>query len=357
MSSIQKKYQVFVSSTFKDLQEERQEVIKALLELDCFPASMEFFPSTDDDQWTLIKQIIDDCDYYLVIIGGRYGSLSVEGISYTEKEYRYALDIGKPIIAFLHEDPDSLPKNKSELDAAAQEKLESFKKLVQQKMCKTWKNAHDLGGVVSRSFVRLQKSHPAIGWVKASLLPEQDSTAEILSLKREIDRLQQKLVNEKTKAPVGSEELAQGNDIVELHYTANSNDGSKYDFESTHTWKGVVSVKWNDIFAQIAPVLISETKEVDIRLELNKLVEKLGMVKLERAKDANGHKFKDFKLNQDDFQTIKVQLRALGLIAQSDKKRAVSDKGTYWILTPYGDTVMNQLRAIRRDEQKCYDPL
>ncbi len=34
MSSIQKKYQVFVSSTFKDLQEERQEVIKALLELD-----------------------------------------------------------------------------------------------------------------------------------------------------------------------------------------------------------------------------------------------------------------------------------------------------------------------------------
>ena len=61
--NIDKKYQVFVSSTYTDLQEERQEVIKALLELDCFPASMEFFPSTDDDQWTLIKQIIDDCDY------------------------------------------------------------------------------------------------------------------------------------------------------------------------------------------------------------------------------------------------------------------------------------------------------
>lgn len=350
MSTIQKKYQVFVSSTFKDLQEERQEVIKALLELDCFPASMEFFPSTDDDQWTLIKQIIDDCDYYLVIIGGRYGSLSVEGISYTEKEYRYALDIGKPIIAFLHEDPDSLPKNKSELDAAAQEKLESFKKLVQQKMCKTWKNAHDLGGVVSRSFIRLQKSHPAIGWVKANLLPEQDSTAEILSLKREIDRLQQKLVNEKTQAPAGSEELAQGNDVVELHYICSSNDGSKYDFQSTHTWKGVISVTWNDIFAQIAPVLISEAKEFEIRLELNKLVEKLDTVKLESHKDGNGHKFKGFEINQDDYQTIKVQLRALGLIAQSDKKRAVSDKGTYWMLTAYGDTVMNQLRAIRRDE-------
>jgi hypothetical protein len=98
--TVSKKYQVFVSSTYTDLQEERQEVIKALLELDCFPAGMEFFPSTDDDQWTLIKRIIDECDYYIIIIGGRYGSVTPEGISHTEKEYRYALETGKPIIAF-----------------------------------------------------------------------------------------------------------------------------------------------------------------------------------------------------------------------------------------------------------------
>ena len=33
-----KRYQVFVSSTFEDLQEERKEVMQALLELDCIPA-------------------------------------------------------------------------------------------------------------------------------------------------------------------------------------------------------------------------------------------------------------------------------------------------------------------------------
>ena len=53
-------------------------------------------------------------------------------------------------------------------------------------------------------------------------------------------------------------------------------------------------------------------------------------------------------MNEDDFQTIKVQLRALGLIVKSDKTRSVKDTATYWSLTPYGSDLMTQLRAIRR---------
>ena len=97
-----KRYQTFVSSTYRDLREERQRVIEALLELDCIPAGMELFPAADDDQWTLIKRVIDDCDYYLVIIAGRYGETGADGVSYTEKEYDYAISTEKPVIAFLH---------------------------------------------------------------------------------------------------------------------------------------------------------------------------------------------------------------------------------------------------------------
>lgn len=350
--NIDKKYQVFVSSTYTDLQEERQEVIKALLELDCFPASMEFFPSTDDDQWTLIKQIIDDCDYYIIIVGGRYGSLSSEGISYTEKEYRYALETGKPIIAFLHSDPDSLPKKKSEIDPEAVKKLEEFKELIQKKMCKYWGNAIELGSVVSRSFIKLQKSHPAIGWVRSNLVPEKDSSIEILELTREIEKLKQQLEDTKTKAPKGSEKLAQGYDEIVLNYTCESENGTKgeYGFLRTFKWDAQIDTTWNDVFAQIAPLLISEINEHQIKVALNKFVEKLGSEILQKNKDAKGHQFKSFVINEDDYQTIKVQLRALGLIVQSDKKRAISDKGTYWTLTPYGDTIMNQLRAIKREE-------
>src|SRR5215813_10584151 len=97
-----KRYQVFVSSTYDDLREERQEVMQALLELDCIPAGMELFQAANQDQWTLIKRVIDDCDYYLVIIGGRYGSIGPDGSSYTQMEYEYALSQKKPVIAFLH---------------------------------------------------------------------------------------------------------------------------------------------------------------------------------------------------------------------------------------------------------------
>lgn len=70
-----KRYQVFISSTFEDLKEERQAVSKAVLELNHMPAGMELFPASDDKAWQLIKEVIDASDYYVLIIGGRYGSL------------------------------------------------------------------------------------------------------------------------------------------------------------------------------------------------------------------------------------------------------------------------------------------
>lgn len=104
-----KKYQVFVSSTYQDLIEERKAVIQALLELDCIPVGMELFPAADDSQWEFIRKTIDESDYYIVIIGGRYGSLSEHGKSFTEQEYLYALETEKPVLAFLHQDPNTLP--------------------------------------------------------------------------------------------------------------------------------------------------------------------------------------------------------------------------------------------------------
>src|SRR5882724_11250282 len=104
-----KRYQVFVSSTYADLQQERQRVIQALMEMDCIPSGMELFPAADEEQWEFIKRIINDCDYYLLIIGGRYGSTTPDGISYTEKEYDYAIESGMKVVALLHSNPEEIP--------------------------------------------------------------------------------------------------------------------------------------------------------------------------------------------------------------------------------------------------------
>ena len=122
-----KRYQVFVSSTYADLKEERQHVIQALMEMDCIPSGMEVFPAADEEQWEFIKRVIDDCDYYLLIIGGRYGSTTAEGISYTEKEYDYAIQRGMKVVAFLHEDPDSIPLSKSEQTPELRARLKAFR--------------------------------------------------------------------------------------------------------------------------------------------------------------------------------------------------------------------------------------
>lgn len=109
-----KRYQVFVSSTYADLKEERLHVIQALMEMDCIPAGMELFPAADEEQWEFIKRVIDDCDYYLLIIGGRYGSTTDDGISYTEKEFDYAVENGLKVLALIHGQPDNIPFGKSE---------------------------------------------------------------------------------------------------------------------------------------------------------------------------------------------------------------------------------------------------
>ena len=88
---MEKVYQVFVSSTYSDLANERRRISETLAKAGYVPAGMELFPATDQQQLEFIKRIIDRCDYYVVIVGGPYGSLADDNVSFTEKEYEYAL--------------------------------------------------------------------------------------------------------------------------------------------------------------------------------------------------------------------------------------------------------------------------
>jgi hypothetical protein len=336
------KYQVFVSSTYKDLSEERQEVMQALLELDCIPVGMELFPATDDDQWTLIKRLIDDCDYYILIVGGRYGSLNRDGLSYTQMEYEYALSKEIPIIGFLHKNPEEIPLGKSEKEPELKQKLDEFKKLVQQKMCRYWESPIDLGSQVSRSLVRLIKDKPRPGWIKATFLPSEDVTKEILELKKKNEFLQIELEKTSTKAPEGTENFSSGADKIEINFTVRE-DGNW----SSNKYTSKIETTWNEIFAEISPLMIDEATESSLRSKINDLIRK------KRYRDV-AELFKkkkqipaDFSIVDSDFQTLKVQFRALGYITESVKKRSLRDNWTYWRLTPFGDTIMTRLRAIK----------
>jgi hypothetical protein len=211
-----KKYQVFVSSTYLDLIEERQAVIKALLNVDCIPSGMELFPATDTSQWEYIKRVIKECDYYILLIAGRYGSVEKEsGLSYTEKEYRYAREIGKPTICFYLTDNflESLPAEKKERELEGQVSLKNFKSLARENLSAPFTNPDNLAFNVVNSINNLKMSTPTVGWIRGDSVIAGDSAEEILKLRNENDNLKINLLN-KSDEKFAKIESFYGNNIL-----------------------------------------------------------------------------------------------------------------------------------------------
>lgn len=197
MRNLNKKYQVFVSSTYLDLIKERHAVMSTLLKLDCIPSGMELFPASDDDQWTLIKRVIDESDYYVVIIAGKYGS-EYEKKSFTQMEYEYALSKKKSIVAFIHKDISTLIGEKLEDDPLKKEKLEKFIRLAKRKVCKYWVTEEQLALELYHAIDNLKKGNKKDGWIRATPYNlKKLSESRNKSLKRKLDSLKKKLEKNK----------------------------------------------------------------------------------------------------------------------------------------------------------------
>ena len=193
---MEKRYQVFISSTYTDLKDERERVTQAIMGLNCIPAGMELFPAVDEEQFNFIKKVIDDCDYYILIIGGRYGSVSQNGLSYTEMEFDYAMEKGIKVMAFIHADPNAIPLGKSEQSEIGREKLERFKaRISTNRVIKQWNDISELPGLVTSSLSQAIRSYPAVGWVRASQLPSSNLSEELAFLAKENRELKREMEN------------------------------------------------------------------------------------------------------------------------------------------------------------------
>ncbi len=174
MNNIEKKYQIFISSTYKDLKEERAEAIQAIMELDHIPYGMEAFPATHRKQWEYIKKAIQNSDYYIAIIGGKYGSISPDtGLSYTEMEFKYAEQIGIPAIAFFIDESIDLQQSKVDTEKRKKDKLRNFKSYIEgKKMRQTFKNKEDLRAKILSSLIKLfnDSENERRGWVKVNTI-------------------------------------------------------------------------------------------------------------------------------------------------------------------------------------------
>ncbi|MFZ1683376.1 MAG: DUF4062 domain-containing protein [Candidatus Zixiibacteriota bacterium] len=164
-----KRYTVFVSSTYEDLKEERHHVIQALLRIKCIPVSMEYFPAKSASAWEAITKFIDECDYFVMISAGVYGTLKDHLISFTEAEYNYALSASIPAMAFLYRDISHLPTDKVEREQVSKSRLQSFhNRCKSHALCQMWSTPQELALNVVQSIHDAQLDNPRCGWIRAN---------------------------------------------------------------------------------------------------------------------------------------------------------------------------------------------
>ena len=171
-----KKYQVFISSTYVDLIEERKKAIESLLFADCIPAGMESFVASDKEQFEVIKRVIDLCDYYVLIIGGRYGTINEEThLSYTEMEYDYAVSKNIPVLVFCIDNVDKLEATKIEKTTIGKNRLNLFReKALKNRLSSFWSNADDLGAKIICSVMKATKEIQRPGWIRGDEILENE---------------------------------------------------------------------------------------------------------------------------------------------------------------------------------------
>lgn len=324
------RYQIFISSTYLDLQQERQEVIQALLEADYIPSGMELFNASNDAQFEYIKKVIDDCDYYVLIIGGRYGSLNPRtGKSFTEQEYDYALERGIPILAFIHKEPEKFPTEF--IDSENTTKLENFRNKVREnRVCKMWVKEGELARSIITSLNKELKTHPQPGWIRGGL--DIDSQTQIKNLVNENNLLTQqvellkKQINDQSRV----ENLSWGTDIITIKGIMR-HDGSEYPIKHELTW--------DEVFSCVGPYLIAPVSYARFCSDLKKSIN-------DYISESNRIAFSE--INSNIIQTIKVQLVALGYITYYSATNTSNALMEFVQITPFGAEYLTMLKTIKR---------
>jgi nucleoside 2-deoxyribosyltransferase len=250
-----RKLQVFVSSTFIDLKEERQSAVEAILNAGHIPAGMELFKAGDESQWNIIKDWIEESDVYMLIVGGRYGSIEPKsGKSYTQLEYEYAIELGKPFFAIVIKDDwtDKKAKKKGVKIEDFKEvhnlsKLQEFKKTVLTKIVKFAEDLKDIKLAVGESLNEMSRRDNLKGWVKADDTDYSSISEELARLSKENSELKSQL------AEINVSESISGklpSDWVELL------EGKRVDSKFTFMMKGAKNLlepkNYLDLFMAIA---------------------------------------------------------------------------------------------------------
>lgn len=327
-----KKLQVFISSTYTDLIGERQAAVEAVLLAKHIPAGMELFSAGDASQWEVIKEWICESDAYLLILGARYGSVeSKSGLSYTELEYDFAVAAGMPYFAVVLDDSAITHKRASGCISADDEKsaeqLAAFRKKVLSKASKFVGDNSQIKLCVLQSLHEIEKRSGLVGWVRP------DNTESIAPLIKQLSvlsadntRLRDELTNSQKKAPAV--------DPAALDETITVTVESKHKGYATwHTKQ--TQVTWRSLFGCIAIKLLAPTNDDTLNRQVACY---LGSFSPDEWNP-------EVRVLETDWEAIKAQFLRLDFVKIEYGATIAKTGALFWTLTPLGKEIGLVIRS------------
>lgn len=323
-----KKYQIFVSSTYEDLKDERKAILESISTMGHLPVGMELFVASDEEQFEYIKRVIDNCDYYVLILGGRYGSISpITKKSYTEMEYEYACSKEIPVLVFPYKNIENIPADKKDKDLT--NISEFINRASNGRMCKFWETKDGLILNIMTSLLKSFEEKPQRGWIRPDEFDNSELLGEINNLRKENNELKVKIRELETALKPAVENIADMDEMFELHYLyINSAGSSSY---------SKIAVSWNDIFSYIGPQLISAVSAGSLKYKIDKSF----------VNKYTEYNYKEVYLNSDDAQTIKIQLLSYGLIDAYSANTVKGGVAEFIQLTKKGLNYLKQLKTVK----------
>lgn len=325
---LDKRYQVFISTSGAEMQPERIILSQTLVGMGFFSWGLEQRTPLNT---AFARRQIDDCDYVVILLGSQYGEQSVSGVGYMHLEYIYAVTKQKPIIVFMHEDPASRDPSLHDTKPELQEKFKEFRQLLQQEADQVfcYRTLRDLEMAVRLNMPQMLERYPVSGWVRP-----QNTQA----LHDEIDQLKAKVAQLERDGgtrevdPFLSLPKVSMHEVFSFEYRMHAyQDGN---FKELKVQKRLT---WAQLLAILGSTFINPTPEEFFSKRVNEYLNETGLADA-RAEMPRAHAVARAQINIRALHSLKLQMR------QND-----------WIVPSGRDDRQRLLWQITRKAQKLLD--
>ena len=244
---IDKRHHAFISTTEADMHAERVVLSQTLVSQGFFSWGLEQrAPLTT----AFARRQIDDCDYFILMLGSRYGELSASGVSYMHLEYIYAVTKQKPILVLMYEAPETRAPEYQDQNSEGKLKFLDFRRQLQRErdMVMTFRDLRDLEVAIRHTMPQFLTRYPTQGWVRPNQQQVQHLLDENEQLRQKLTELEQKQSSATPPQRTVDLPQVQGHEEIAFDYKVHAyQDGNFRELRPQR------QMSWNDLLMVIGP--------------------------------------------------------------------------------------------------------